>query len=308
MRRRSWTATAAVPAGAVLTCLALAACGPGPVPMGAATGTPAPTGGAATTGTGAEAAGTASGTTAGTGAVRTPTPVGGAGTATGPGALRGRVVVIDPGHDGGNGTHAAQINRLVDIGNGVKACDTAGTETNAGYAESAFTFDVSTRLAALLRAAGATVVLTRRDDRGVGPCISERASIGNRAHAAAALSIHGDGAPAAGYGFHVIVPKSIGRNEAIVAPSRQLGVRVRDAFRAGTGEALSTYIGGSGALVARDDLGGLNLSTVPKVFIECGNMRNAADAARMTSPAWRQRAAVALAAGITRFLTADAPG
>jgi len=276
---------------------------------GAATGTPAPGGSAATTGTGAEGAATGPGTpgtAAGTGTPRTSTSPARPGTAAG--ALRGRVVVIDPGHDGGNSTHTAQINRLVDIGNGVKACDTTGTETNAGYAESAFTFDVSTRLAALLRAAGATVVLTRHDDRGVGPCISERASIGNRVHAAAALSIHGDGAPAAGYGFHVIVPRSIGQNAAIVAPSRQLGVRVRDAFRAGTGEPLSTYAGGTGALVARDDLGGLNLSTVPKVFIECGNMRNAADAARMTSPAWRQRAAVALAAGITRFLTADAPG
>jgi N-acetylmuramoyl-L-alanine amidase len=52
----------------------------------------------------------------------------------------------------------------------------------------------------------------------------------------------------------------------------------------------------------RTDLGGLNLSTVPKVFIECANMRNAADAARVTSPAFRQRAAVGIAAGITAFL------
>jgi N-acetylmuramoyl-L-alanine amidase len=43
---------------------------------------------------------------------------------------------------------------------------------------------------------------------------------------------------------------------------------------------------------------------VPKVFTECGIMRNAGDAQRMTDPAWRRRAAAALAAGITRFLTA----
>ncbi|HEY6793915.1 MAG TPA: N-acetylmuramoyl-L-alanine amidase [Kineosporiaceae bacterium] len=219
------------------------------------------------------------------------------------GALRGRMVAIDPGHNGGNFRHTAQIARTVDIGNGTKACDTTGTETNAGYAEAAFALDVSLRLAGLLRAEGASVVLTRTGDDGVGPCITERTAIGNQAHADAAISIHGDGAPAAGYGFHVITPRGIGRNDAIVAPSRRLAIDIRDAFRAGTGEPLSTYTGTTtGGVVARNDLGGLNLSTVPKVFIECGNMRNAADARRMTDPAWRQRAAAALAAGIADYL------
>ena len=220
------------------------------------------------------------------------------------GVLRGRVVVIDPGHGGGNWRSPSRIRRTVDIGSGSKACDTAGAQTDGGYPEPAFTFDVSTRLAALLRAAGATVVLTRADNRGVGPCITERAAIGNRHRADLAISIHADGAPATIHGFHVIVPKGTGPTDAIVAPSRRLGVEVRDAFRRGTGQPLATYAGTTtGGLVARSDLGGLNLSTVPKVFIECGNMRNAADARRMTSPDWRQHAAVALAAGITSYLT-----
>jgi N-acetylmuramoyl-L-alanine amidase len=220
-----------------------------------------------------------------------------------PGSLAGRVILLDPGHNGANFRHAAQIGEQVDIGNGHKACDTTGTQTDAGYTESAFTLDVALRTAALLRAAGAAVVLTRTDDAGVGPCITERAAAGNRAHADAAISLHADGAAADQYGFHVIVPRGIGSNDAIVAPSRQLGLAVRAAFRAGTGEPLSTYTGtGTGGLVMRDDLGGLNLSTVPKVFIECGNMRNPADAHRMVSPAWRQRAAQALAAGLAEFL------
>ena len=41
----------------------------------------------------------------------------------------------------------------------------------------------------------------------------------------------------------------------------------------------------------RSDLGGLNLSDVPKVLIETGNMRNATDAARLESAAYRQREA-----------------
>lgn len=222
------------------------------------------------------------------------------------GELQGKVIVIDPGHNGANGRHSRQIARQVWTGNGSKACDTTGAQTNAGYPESAFTFDVATRLAALLRARGATVVLTRTDDRGVGPCIIERAAIGNRARADAAISIHADGAPAAGHGFHVIVPRGIGRNDAIVAPSRRLGTAVRDAFRRGTGQPLATYTGTrTGGVVTRSDLGGLNLSTVPKVFIECGNMRNPGDARRISSPAWRQRAAAALAAGLDTYLTSD---
>jgi len=221
-----------------------------------------------------------------------------------PGSLRGNVFAIDPGHNGGNGSHPSQINRKVNIGNGSKACDTTGTQTNAGYTEAAFTWDVSQRLAAILRAAGATVVLSRSSNTGVGPCITERAGFGNRAHATAALSIHGDGAPASGYGFHIIEPASIGSNKAIVVPSAALGAAVRTAFAAGTGEHYSTYTGGGKAITVRSDLGGLNLSAVPKVFIECGNMRNAADARRMSSPAWRQQAAQALATGLAQFAAA----
>jgi N-acetylmuramoyl-L-alanine amidase len=54
----------------------------------------------------------------------------------------------------------------------------------------------------------------------------------------------------------------------------------------------------------RDDLAGVNLSTIPKVFIECANMRNAADATRVTSAAWQARAARAIATGLATFLTA----
>jgi N-acetylmuramoyl-L-alanine amidase len=46
---------------------------------------------------------------------------------------------------------------------------------------------------------------------------------------------------------------------------------------------------------------------VPKVFIECGNMRNATDAALLTDPAWQIRAAQGIADGITAFL-APPPG
>jgi N-acetylmuramoyl-L-alanine amidase len=149
---------------------------------------------------------------------------------------------------------------------------------------------------------GARVVLTRTTDNGWGPCITRRAAIGNRAHADAAISIHADGGPPAGRGFHVIYPPSIrGLTDDIAAASRRLALDVRAAFRGGTAEPYSTYAGRAG-LDVRSDLGGLNLSDVPKVFVETANMRNAWDAARLRSAAYRQREAVALARGLAMFL------
>ena len=217
--------------------------------------------------------------------------------------LAGDVIALDPGHNGGNATHPGIINRLVNVITEQKACDTTGAETDAGYPEHAFNFDVATRLARLLRNDGAKVVLTRQTDVGVGPCVTQRAALGNRAHANAAISIHADGGPASGSGFEVIEPGLVpGFNDKIIGPSGRLGVDIRNEYHAITGEPYSDYVGVKG-LGARTDLGGLNLSTVPKVFIECANMRNNSDAARLTSAAFRQRVAAALAAGFIAFLS-----
>jgi N-acetylmuramoyl-L-alanine amidase len=209
--------------------------------------------------------------------------------------LVGKTIAVDPGHNGANWAHPAEINRLVDAGGFRKACDTTGTSTNDGYSEAAYTFDVATRLTRILRRAGARVVLTRASNDGVGPCIDERAAIGNRAHADAAISVHADGGPPAGRGFDVIYKPN--------APeSRRLAFAVRQAFTVITDEPYSTYIGRDG-LQVRTDLGGLNLSVVPKVLIETGNMRNAGDARLLESAAYRQREAVALARGIESYLS-----
>ncbi|MFI5644239.1 N-acetylmuramoyl-L-alanine amidase [Kitasatospora sp. NPDC051705] len=221
-------------------------------------------------------------------------------------ALSGRTVVLDPGHNPGNSAHTTEINRQVDIGNAHKECDTTGTETNAGYTEAEYTLDVSRRARAILAARGATVVLVQDGDRRWGPCIDERARASAAAHADVALSVHGDGGPASGSGFHVIMPARVvagkADTSAIVEPSHRLGLLLREHFRAATGEQYADYVANQG-LDTRSDLGGLNLSTVPKVFIECGNMRNPADAKRMTDPQWRQQAAQGIADALTAYLT-----
>lgn len=221
------------------------------------------------------------------------------------GPLSGKTVVIDPGHNPDNHLHTREISRQVDIGTTHKECDTTGTSTDSGYPEARFTLDVSHRLRALLQAQGAKVILTYDDDRPYGPCVDERARIGNDAEADAVVSVHADGSAVGNRGFHVILPALVHGGAAdtskIVDPSRDLGTRIAGLFVRATGSAPSNYIGGNTGLDTRSDLGGLNLSTVPKVFIECGNMRDPKDAALLTSAGWRQKAAQGIADGITSY-------
>jgi N-acetylmuramoyl-L-alanine amidase len=222
------------------------------------------------------------------------------------GSLKGKVIVIDPGHNPSNFQHTSEINRKVNIGTNWKECDTTGTSTNAGYTEARFTLDVAHRMRAILEKQGATVKLTQDGDRSFGPCVDERARIGNAAHADAVVSVHADGSVAGNRGFHVILPASVHAHAAdtrpIVAASRDLGERIAGLFVRETGSAPSNYVGDGTGLVVRKDLGGLNLSTVPKVFIECGNMRDSKDAALLTSGAWREKAARGISEGIVGFL------
>ncbi|MEU3049919.1 MULTISPECIES: N-acetylmuramoyl-L-alanine amidase [unclassified Streptomyces] len=220
--------------------------------------------------------------------------------------LAGRTVVVDPGHNPGNFRHTSEIGRQVDVGTHRKECDTTGTATQAGYREADFTLDVARRLRSLLESRGARVLLTHDGDRPFGPCIDERARFGNEARADAVVSVHADGSAAGNRGFHVILPARVegggADTSAIVGPSRELGEHLVDAFARATATGPADYLGGGTGIDVRSDLGGLNLSTVPKVFVECGNMRNGDDAALLSEGSWRQRAAEGMADGIGAYL------
>jgi N-acetylmuramoyl-L-alanine amidase len=213
------------------------------------------------------------------------------------------VVVLDPGHNGRNAAHPEIIQQLVDAGFGrLKACNTVGTQTTAGYPEHAFAFDVAVRARRLLAARGVTVLLTRPNDTGVGPCVDQRGRFGNRVNADAVVSIHADGALPTGSGFHVIEAAVPPAGPRMAAAAHRLALAVRAALRIGSGFGYANYRAGGDGLDERSDLAGLNLSTRPSVVVECGNMRNPSDAAKMTSPTGRQRIAQALATGVIAFL------
>ncbi|MEP7026065.1 MAG: N-acetylmuramoyl-L-alanine amidase [Actinomycetota bacterium] len=318
--RRLLTATAAA-ATAALT-VALTACSGG---AGTATASTTPGGTVASGGTapggatpasgpavsipGQPTAGSASSPAAGGG--RT-TPPASAGTATGaPGTstpqdgtarpLAGQTVGIDPGHNGGNAGDPAFLAHQIWNGRALEDCDTTGTETDGGYTEATFNFRVATFLRRDLRRDGARVVMTRTSNTGVGPCVDRRARIINHAHADVAVDIHGDGGPASGRGFAILEPARDGPNDHVIGSSQRFARALHRSFLAATAMPTSTYDGVNG-FTHRDDLAGLNLTTVPKVLIECGNMRNAADAALMTSTRFQRRAARAMEQAIVAFL------
>jgi N-acetylmuramoyl-L-alanine amidase len=219
----------------------------------------------------------------------------------GHGALAGFVVGIDPGHNGRNYADPAFINQWIWNGREKEHCNTTGTSTNAGYTEALYNFGVASYLAGILRAQGATVVLTRSNNAGVGPCVTTRAAIINAAHANVAIDIHADGAAPGGRGFAILEPVADGPNNAIIGRSAQFGALVRSAFVTYAGMPISNYDGING-IQPRNNLAGLNLTAVPEVLIECGNMRNATDAALLSSAAFQKRAAAALDIAIVHFL------
>jgi N-acetylmuramoyl-L-alanine amidase len=217
------------------------------------------------------------------------------------GRLHGEVVGIDPGHNGHNHDDVAYLDRQVWNGREYEDCNTTGTETDAGYTEARFTFRVATFLRRDLQDAGAKVVMTRHSNTGIGPCVNKRAEIINHAHADVGIDIHGDGGPASGRGFAVLEPVRDKENKRVVMSSATFGHDVRHALLAGTSMPTSTYDGTDG-VTHRDDLAGLNLTRVPLVLVECGNMRNATDARLMTSTRFQRSVAAAFTAAIERFL------
>ncbi len=216
--------------------------------------------------------------------------------------LAGKIIGIDPGHNGRNKDDPAYIDRQIWNGREWEDCDTTGTETASGYTEAQFNFNVATYLKDDLVRDGAKVVMTRASNNGVGPCVNERAEIINRAAASVAIDIHADGGPAWGRGFTVLEPVADGQNDKVIKSSIRFGADVRAALLKYTSMPESDYYGHDG-IIFRDDLAGLNLTTVPKVLVECGNMPNATDARLLTTPSFQQALARAFTAAIVQFLT-----
>lgn len=214
-----------------------------------------------------------------------------------PATLAGKIVFLDPGH---NGANDASISRQVPTGRGgTKDCQASGTSTNDGYPEHTFNWDTTLRVRQALTALGVRTAMSRGDDTGPGPCVDERAALANSVRPNAVVSIHGDGGPPTGRGFHILY-SAPPLNAAQAGPSVQFARVMRDQL-AGSGIPPATYIGSSG-LNPRSDIAGLSLAQYPSILVELGNMKNPVDSALMTTEQGRQKYADAVVRGIVAFL------
>ncbi len=218
-----------------------------------------------------------------------------------PSNIAGMVVFIDPGH---NGSNDASITRQVPTGRGgTKNCQASGTSTNTGYQEHTFTWDTALRVRAELNALGVRTALSRGNDTGLGPCVDERANMANSLRPNAVVSLHADGGPPSGRGFHVCY-SAPPLNQVQAGPSVQFARIMRDQLQA-SGIPPANYIGQNG-LYGRSDLAGLNLAQYPSILVELGNMKNPADSALMESAEGRQKYADAVVRGVAGFLATQA--
>jgi N-acetylmuramoyl-L-alanine amidase len=214
-----------------------------------------------------------------------------------PAQIAGMIVFLDPGH---NGSNDASISRQVPTGRGgTKDCQASGTSTDDGYAEHTFAWDTTLRIRQALTALGVRTAMSRGDDTGLGPCVDERAAMANAIKPNAVVSIHADGGPPTGRGFHILY-SSPPLNDAQAGPSPRFAQIMRDQLQA-SGFVPSTYIG-SGGLNPRSDIAGLNLAQFPSILVELGNMKNPVDSGLMKTPEGRQKYADAVVRGIAGFL------
>ncbi|HET6731813.1 Rv3717 family N-acetylmuramoyl-L-alanine amidase [Mycobacterium sp.] len=214
-----------------------------------------------------------------------------------PANIAGMIVFLDPGH---NGSNDDSISRQVPTGRGgTKDCQASGTSTEDGYAEHTFAWDTTLRIRQALTALGVRTAMSRGDDTGLGPCVDERAAMANSLRPNAIVSVHADGGPPTGRGFHVLY-SAPPLNDAQAGPSVRFAQIMRDQLAA-SGFVPSTYIG-SGGLNPRSDIAGLNLAQYPSILVELGNMKNPVDSGLMKTPEGRQKYADAVVRGIAGFL------
>lgn len=190
------------------------------------------------------------------------------GTAQTTRSLHGTTFVIDPGH----GTRYADGRPL-----------NVGAVGSGGVEENKVTLAVGEDLGNLLRAAGATVVLTRSyahpyriatdrrsDNRG-------RAALANRLHATAFVAVHADSSlsrEARGTSVFWLRPNSVVLANAVREHLAPLGL-------------------GEAAFRARD-LAVTNEARVPAVLVELGFVSNPEQAKLLADPAFQKRQAQAL--------------
>lgn len=186
--------------------------------------------------------------------------------------LKGKTIVVDPGH-GGDDTGAPAF---------------FGPPSRGPY-EKDVVLDIARRLARVLEAEGATVAMTRTDDRYV--TLQRRAAMANEMRADAFVSIHCNSCdrPNSLHGTSVYYDHGHSRGFAGIVQLE-----------------LIASLGTEDMGVRNANFAVIRRARVPGVLVETAYLNHEGDRARLVHPNFRERAARAIARGLVRFLGGDA--
>lgn len=190
------------------------------------------------------------------------------------GALRQKIIVIDPGH-GGNQTGARWV------------------EGKRVINEKEITLAIALKVAEKLTREGASVILTRAEDNAVG--LYERTALANQASAHFFVSIHCDSNPR---------PNSVSGTTIYYhkdnADSRALGQAILNEMVKVSG--LPSRGVRSDSMLYPSGLAVLRTSQMPAVLIEVGYLNHATDRAKLIDPKFQERIAEAIARGLKKYV------
>lgn len=206
---------------------------------------------------------------------------------------KNRVIVIDPGHQGvGNNDQEA-----VGPGSSTMKAKVAGGATGvvSRKTESLINLEVGLKLKAELEARGYTIIMTRTS-QNVNISNQQRAQIGNSHNASAIIHLHCDSANASSArGAHTI---AIASNNpycpSLYSASSLLANSVISNYCATTGIK-------SRGVSYRNDLTGLNWSTVPAIYLEMGFISNSEEDSLLSSSTFQTQCAIGIANGIDAY-------
>jgi N-acetylmuramoyl-L-alanine amidase len=211
------------------------------------------------------------------------------------GSAVGRLVVIDPGHQGQGNSDPEPVGPGSSTTKPKVSDGTAGAVT--GTPESELVLAVSFMLRDALEARGVRVIMTRTS-QDVDLSNIERTEIANEAHADLYIRVHADGAESGSvHGIHVLYPALIeGWTDDIALPSKRAAQLAQQALVDATGAT-------DRGIDPRDDMTGFNWSDVPVIIPEIGFMSNAEEDRLLATASYRQKIADALAKAAIEFLS-----
>jgi N-acetylmuramoyl-L-alanine amidase len=208
--------------------------------------------------------------------------------------LSGKVICIDPGHQG----MTSPKKESIAPGSVIKKI-MASTGTQGIYSkvpEYKLNLAVGNMLKKDLEAEGAKVVMTRTSNNIIMGN-KERAFLANRIGADLTVRIHGDGSvDRSVHGMSVLIPggKYI-KDSKMISESRLAGKSILEHAVRQTGAS-------SRGLFVRNDMTGFNWSKVPVMLIEVGFMTNRREDLDLAKQEYRAKVASGICSGVVSYM------